>query len=261
MRNFTSQHIIFTFLISALLLTQCTRSYKIIDYSSNNYSIDQNLSTNEFSEFNLKKYSQQLDVEMNEILNYSEKSMDIGCPEGLLGNFITDLTLISTIKNTDDNSLYFCVLNNGGLRTSLPKGEVTRRKIYEIMPFDNEIVIIDLTEEQIQDLFIYIKSRSLMKESRKAGVPVSGLRMDINGTQISRVFIGIKEYNKENKYKMITTDYLANGGDNMDFLKGSTNITHTGILLRDAIINYIVTLNDQNIKISAELDGRINHAE
>ncbi len=198
---------------------------------------------------------------MNEILNYSEKSMDIGCPEGLLGNFITDLTLISTIKNTDDNSLYFCVLNNGGLRTSLPKGEVTRRKIYEIMPFDNEIVIIDLTEEQIQDLFIYIKSRSLMKESRKAGVPVSGLRMDINGTQISRVFIGIKEYNKENKYKMITTDYLANGGDNMDFLKGSTNITHTGILLRDAIINYIVTLNDQNIKISAELDGRINHAE
>ena len=100
-----------------------------------------------------------------------------------------------------------------------------------------------------------------MKESRKAGVPVSGLRMDINGTQISRVFIGIKEYNKENKYKMITTDYLANGGDNMDFLKGSTNITHTGILLRDAIINYIVTLNDQNIKISAELDGRINHAE
>ena len=219
------------------------------------------MSTNEFSEFNLKKYSQQLDVEMNEILNYSEKSMDIGCPEGLLGNFITDLTLISTIKNTDDNSLYFCVLNNGGLRTSLPKGEVTRRKIYEIMPFDNEIVIIDLTEEQIQDLFIYIKSRSLMKESRKAGVPVSGLRMDINGTQISRVFIGIKEYNKENKYKMITTDYLANGGDNMDFLKGSTNITHTGILLRDAIINYIVTLNDQNIKISAELDGRINHAE
>jgi len=219
------------------------------------------LSTNEFSEFNLKKYSQQLDIEMNEILNYSEKSMDIGCPEGLLGNFITDLTLISTIKNTDDNSLYFCVLNNGGLRTSLPKGEVTRRKIYEIMPFDNEIVIIDLTEEQIQDLFIYIKSRSLMKESRKAGVPVSGLRMDINGTQISRVFIGIKEYNKENKYKMITTDYLANGGDNMDFLKGSTNITHTGILLRDAIINYIVTLNDQNIKISAELDGRINHAE
>ena len=219
------------------------------------------MSTNEFSEFNLKKYSQQLDIEMNEILNYSEKSMDIGCPEGLLGNFITDLTLISTIKNTDDNSLYFCVLNNGGLRTSLPKGEVTRRKIYEIMPFDNEIVIIDLTEEQIQDLFIYIKSRSLMKESRKAGVPVSGLRMDINGTQISRVFIGIKEYNKENKYKMITTDYLANGGDNMDFLKGSTNITHTGILLRDAIINYIVTLNDQNIKISAELDGRINHAE
>ena len=66
-------------------------------------------------------------------------------------------------------------------------------------------------------------------------------------------FFGEAEFNYEaEKQKFI---------DNMDFLKGSTNITHTGILLRDAIINYIVTLNDQNIKISAELDGRINHAE
>ena len=259
MRNLKPLHIILIFFASTLLI-QCSKSYKLIDYSSNNYNIDKNLSTNEFLEFDLKNYSKILEKEMNEVLNYSEKDMDIGCPEGLLGNFIADLTLISTIKEVD-NTLYFCVLNNGGLRASLPKGKITRGKIYEIMPFDNEIVIIDLTQEQIEELFNYIKNRSLMKDTRKAGVPVSGLRMNINGTKISRIFIGIEEYNDQKKYKLITTDYLANGGDNMDFLKNSKNIAHTGVLLRDAIINYVVILNDQNIKISAELDGRINHAE
>ena len=100
-----------------------------------------------------------------------------------------------------------------------------------------------------------------MKDSRKAGVPISGMRMNINGSKISRVFIGIKEYDKNQNYKLITTDYLASGGDNMDFLKNTKQITRTGILLRDAIINYITTLKSQDIKVSAELDGRINHAE
>ena len=243
-----------------LTFSFCTNKYKLIDYSSSNYNVSNNLSTKEFSEFDLQEYSELLNKEMNEVLNVSEQDMEIGCPEGLLGNFIADLTLTTTDKD-DENAHYFCVLNNGGIRTTLSKGEITKGKIYEIMPFDNEIVILDLSHEQMTSLFGYIKNRSIMKDSRKAGVPISGMRMNINGSKISRIFIGIKEYDKNQNYKLITTDYLASGGDNMDFLKNTKQITRTGILLRDAIINYITTLKSQDIKVSAELDGRINHAE
>ena len=246
MKNFKARHIIIVFFSTALTFIQCTESYKLIDYSSNNYKINNNLSTSEYSEFNLKEYSELLDKEMNEVINTSELNMEIGCPEGLLGNFIADLTLISTIKE-NNNTSYFCVLNNGGIRTSLPKGEITIGKIYEVMPFDNEIVILDLEHEQMIALFNYIKNRSLINDSRKAGVPVSGIRMNINGSKISRVFIGVEEYNEHKSYKLITTDYLANGGDNMDFLKDALNTTLTGVLLRDAIINYIAALKMQNI--------------
>lgn len=85
--------------------------------------------------------------------------------------------------------------------------------------------------------------------------------MRITGTKISRIFIGIEEYDSTRKYKLVTTDYLANGGGNMNFLTKATKIEHTGILLRDAIIDYIVMLKNQNIKVSAEYDGRIYHAE
>ena len=92
---------------------------------------------------------------MNEVLNTSNTLMEIGCPEGKLGNFITDLCLYSIRKNINDldsNEYMFCILNNGGLRTSLPIGKISRGKIYEIMPFDNELVIVKITPDKMKKL-------------------------------------------------------------------------------------------------------------
>ena len=67
MTNLTSRHIIVAFFSSVLLLTYCTNNYKLIDYSSNNYSVNNNLSTSEYSEFDLRKYSELLDKEINKM--------------------------------------------------------------------------------------------------------------------------------------------------------------------------------------------------
>lgn len=247
-----------TLILLISITTQCN-PFKISNYSSENITIDEKLSTKSFNEINLKAYQDSINSEMDEILNWSVKEMDVGSPEGVLGNFITDLSLftLNNLKKESGLKADFCVLNNGGLRTPINKGPITRRKIFEVMPFENELVVLKLNPQQLNKLINFIIEKSYESNSRKAGVPVSGIRLRISNNKITRGFINLNEIDNSKSYTVLTTDYLANGGDHMDFFKSCKNKTPTGILLRDAIINYIKIINKTNTKVDAALDGRI----
>ena len=125
------------------------------------------------------------------------------------------------------------------------------------MPFDNYLVILKLDENRIKELLKYIREKSSMGKSRKSGVPVSGLRMKITENKITRCMINNSAYNSDQSYYVLTTDYLAKGGDDMEFFKHASEYINTGVLLRDAIINYISEINKTGIKVEAKFDGRI----
>jgi 2',3'-cyclic-nucleotide 2'-phosphodiesterase (5'-nucleotidase family) len=250
------KHTILILLVSISI--QCNQ-YKISKYSSENITIDEKLSTRNFPEINLKAYQDSINSEMDEILNWSLREMDVGSPEGVLGNFITDLSLFTLNNLNKDLNIKadFCILNNGGLRTPINEGPITRRKIFEVMPFENELVVLKLNPSQLNELLQFIIEKSYQSNSRKAGVPVSGIRLRISNNKITRGFINTKEIDRSKSYLVLTTDYLANGGDHMNFFKGCKDKIPTGILLRDAIIDYIKNINTTNIKVDAALDGRI----
>ena len=52
-------------------------------------------------------------------------------------------------------------MNTGGLRNILPKGEVTRGDIYKLMPFENELVVIELSKNEFKGLLEYLVSRGV----------------------------------------------------------------------------------------------------
>jgi 2',3'-cyclic-nucleotide 2'-phosphodiesterase (5'-nucleotidase family) len=248
------------FLCFLLPLTGCKQQYKLTDSKSENKEINNELSTNSFLETIISPYRTELASKMNEVINTSLIDMEVGAPEGLLGNFVCDLTYMKA-KEISNKNVDFCLLNNGGLRTPLPKGEITRGKIFELMPFENEIVIVEISGENMIALIDYIKTKSLMSNSRKAGVPVSGLRMIINKDEVSDVKIGMFAFDKSKNYRVATSDYLSNGGDHMVFFLNPISIENTGIKLRDAILTHIINLNNKNLELNSELDGRIYHAE
>ena len=242
-----------------LPLIGCKQQYKLTDSKSGNKKINNELSTDDYSETIIYPYRVELALKMNEVINTSLIDMEVGTPEGLLGNFVSDLTYLKA-KEISEKNVDFCLLNNGGLRTPLPKGEITRGKIFELMPFENEIVIVELSGERIIDLIDYIKTKSIMANSRKAGVPVSGLRMIINNDKVSDVKIGGLAFDKSKNYRVATTDYLSNGGDHMDFFLNPISIEYLGIKLRDAILIHIINLGNKKTKLNSVLDGRIYHA-
>jgi 2',3'-cyclic-nucleotide 2'-phosphodiesterase (5'-nucleotidase family) len=151
----------------------------------------------------------------------------------------------------------FCVLNNGGLRASLPQGEILIRNIFELMPFDNEVVIVTMTGDQVKPVFQYIAD--------KKGVPMSGIRLKIGMGDNSicsygEVTVGGEKFDETKTYRLVTSDYLAGGGDSMGFFsKGVINTT--SVKIRDAIIGYIRLQTGQHKTLDPRLDGRLGNLQ
>ncbi|HBG70663.1 MAG: hypothetical protein A2W93_04850 [Bacteroidetes bacterium GWF2_43_63] len=199
-------------------------------------------------------YRLQLDSTMKEVIGYSEQTLEKGTPESLLGNFLSDMMIESAKKNFADSILSLPVislLNNGGIRTSLPKGEVMIENVFQLMPFDNEIVLIELKGSVLMKLFDVI--------AMKGGMPVGGLRLILNGTSWTSAEIEGKEVMADNNYILITSDYLATGGDGLSFLSDNVRYIKTGLLVRDIFIIGIRDLTSQGKTINPKMDGRIRY--
>ena len=182
-------------------------------------------------------YQEGIESQMSEVLSYSVNSLEKGRPQSTIGNFVTDLCL-----NYTDADI--CIMNNGGLRTTIDKGNITMGKIYELMPFENELVVLELDKSDYISLLKYIVKRG--------GEPFSGMSIKIN--KENKIISNSRPVNFENgeKINVITSDYLANGGDNMSFFKNKEQ-KKVGIKLRDAIIDHCKKTDTINVK----LDDRI----
>ena len=177
--------------------------------------------------YTILPYKTELDAQMNTVLCYSSKDMRKSKPESLLGNWTSDVCLeMAQELYSDDIDLSF--FNTGGLRSPLPQGEITKRDLFKLMPFENELVVLELNKVEMLDLKSYFNITE--------GQPIA---FADNFTLNDTLFL------------VLTTDYLANGGDKMKFFKDKTQ-HKVGVKMRDALINYC-TRQDT---ISSNLDER-----
>jgi len=238
---------LFLFPFSFLLLS-CSSKTKITSVVVSHVNMTDSISEGDAAIASLiSPYKKELDLTMNEVLNTSEMAMLNDRPEGILGNFVADLSLKKA--HEIDNAVDFCLLNTGGLRTSLPEGEITRGKIFELMPFENELVVITLTGRKTKALFDYL--------SKVGGQPVAGVKIGIEKDRPEIIYINKVLFDSTKIYKVVTTDYLANGGDKMDFFKEPISRKLLNIKLRDAIIEYVVEEKENGRSINAKFDGRV----
>ena len=221
--------------IVAFLLTACSVQYNLQSHIETSFDVSAESDSASLSI--IAPYKAGIDSIMNEVLCISEIDMTKGKPESLLGNFVTDLCLQQYSDIAD-----ICVMNNGGLRSSLTKGKITRGDIYTLMPFENKLVILELDKKSYLELLQYIIKRG--------GEPFSGIkiRVDENGIILSQSLDL-----SNNKVKVLTSDYLANGGDKMSFFNEKKQEL-VGIKVRDAIINHCLA----NDTIASKLDNRLS---
>jgi 2',3'-cyclic-nucleotide 2'-phosphodiesterase (5'-nucleotidase family) len=232
------------------LIVACTSHYHLTGTNYYAYQIYKGLHTSERAEKLIAPYRDSLMHKMNVIIGVSDVTLEKEQPEGTLGNFCADAFLeIASAKAV--RKVDVCFMNNGGLRVpSLPKGNITVGNIYELMPFDNELVVMDISGKDMLEICNRIAQRG--------GWPVSGLRMRIVNYKAEQIFIQGKPLDEEATYTIATNDYLANGGDELEILKKYPKQTFN-LYLRDALIEYISARHRMNQSITATKDQRITH--
>ncbi|MCU1376695.1 MAG: 5-nucleotidase [Actinomycetia bacterium] len=199
-------------------------------------------------------YKKEMDAIMNEVLVVSDSALTKELPEGSLGNFVADAVLKKTndvYRPADKKQADVCLLNNGGLRAQLPKGNITRGNAFELMPFENSIVILTITGERLQQLFQFLVDNN--------GAPFAGAVVKSKGKKITTLKVGGNDIDSAKNYKVVTSDYLAAGGDKYDFFKNPVTIDTLNYKLRDAIIDYMKEENKKGNTIKSRKDGRIKY--
>ena len=226
------------FLVSIFFISlffSCQSEYKI-EPSFNSY-IDVNVPPDSITLKIISPYKKSIDSVMNEILCFNKLDMHKGNPESLLGNFVADLCIQ---KTSSYDHIDFCLLNSGGLRSSLQAGNIKLGDIYKLMPFDNKMVIVKVFKEDILDIFKYIQ--------KKGGDPISKLRIEIKNEEVINHNLNFKK----DTFYVLTSDYLASGGDDMSFFIDK-EVNNLNLMLRDLIIEHC---NDKD-SITSSLDNRI----
>lgn len=199
----------------------------------------------------LVPYKRGVDTQMQVIIGHTDIPLTKAQPESTLGNFWADATLLAAQKI--DPKVVGAVGNYGGLRISyIAPGLITRGKMYELMPFDNMLTIIEIPGVVMQQ---FCDAMALHK-----GWPVSGITFIIKDKSATEIKIGGVDLNPSLVYKIAVNDYIARGGDNCDYLQPLKK-RNTTVFLRDAMIDYVTALEREGKPLHPVLQKRIQYAE
>jgi 2',3'-cyclic-nucleotide 2'-phosphodiesterase (5'-nucleotidase family) len=197
----------------------------------------------------LAPYKKVVRSTMDTVLNTAPQAMMKGQPESELGNFICDLSIEMAKKIRPGLPVDICIFNNGGLRASLPLGNITRGNVYELMPFENELVVVTIAGNKMSDFADYVAG--------SGGQPVSGIKLGIKDNKATNFLINNAPPDTNRTYNILTSDYLSQGGDKMKFFSDPISVTKLSVKMRDVILDYIILLKSENKLIESKKDGRV----
>ncbi len=226
-------------------------SKEISKISSERIAVDDNIEgKEEITEF-IAPFKKHLNATLDSVIAHNPKllSKSNGDLNTAIGNLMADAVMEQAnpiIKNRTGREIDMVLLNHGGIRAELPAGDITARSAYNLMPFENEIVVAELTGSKLKEMLKYL-------EKAKSAHPVSGIEIIANKKyKIKKATIKGKEIDEKQTYFVATSDYLFYGGDNMNFFKDPVNLYGADYKIRNALIDYFTKTDT----IRAKIDNR-----
>jgi 5'-nucleotidase len=221
----------------------------------------------------VRRYDVQVAQVRDSKLGATEVALHKGGSDDLLANLAAD-----ALRSGAGGGLKarFAFQNSGGLRiTEIPEGSITFGQIFDLTPFDNQLVVVTLKASEIRDAI-----ESILRAG-KGPLRVSGLRYTIDWTHhdprrslsaepagsIVTEVVDAEHGQRlcktesctkalcnsvcaEGDYTVALSDFLANGGDGMAMLKDKPRQL-APVLARDVLIAFV----KEHVPITAQLLG------
>lgn len=179
------------------------------------------------------RYREILDASMNEVIGHNALRMsNEGKHESSLGKFVSKLMLEQSKKVYETHVDVALINHHGGLRAPIAAGDITLGNIYEVMPFENEVLLLELSGVELQQLIEFVST-----EYSSMMWPVSyELEQGEMEKHAINILISGESIQLEKKYILAVTDYQANGGNEFHLLSTAPRLPITPIKLRDMIL-------------------------
>ena len=199
----------------------------------------------------VEKQRRQMDKQMQVVIEHTDAELESFAPESPLSNFLTDLMLNEAskyVKDTAFDNLDLSMLNFGGIRTSMPGGNVTVGDIYRISPFDNYLTFIVLKGSELK--------KALGRFTDQFNAPYAGVTIVYKQKKPVEITVQGNPIDDNRLYTLVTVDFISEGGDHLLENIQYERVEKTATTLRDFLITELKAMNARGEKVVGKKDGR-----
>ena len=249
-----------TFVLFLILLLSCGRDVRPITVQGGNVPIA-DVSLERVSrpmQRHLLQGKLSVDSVKAPVIGFAAATLVAERPESPLMNFTADALLLQA-RAFCGEKIDVAITNKGGLRSDMNKGVITFGDIYNVYPFENNLVTLTLNGQQMLKLFDEM--------ARVGGEAISGARMEMvragDSVYCGALMVGGRDVRgsddgwKSREYRIVTINYLAQGNDGLSILAQGYDRREYAITLRQLIVDYISALHKQGKPVDAAVDGRV----
>lgn len=240
------------FVVILTLMFSCHNDYNLTKIEGKRIEINDSLTKDAQIEDFITPYRAYINKNLDSVLAYAPKtySKKNGILNTAIGNFMADAVFEESqpvFKKRTGKSIDFVLLNYGGIRSVISKGPITKRTAFQVMPFENSVVVVALKGSKVLELANYLATA-------KRAHPVSQqfkLVLDEN-FDIADMSINGSDVDEDRMYYIATNDYLYNGGDSMSFFQPNSGVFNLDYKIRNVLIDHFI----KNDTIEPKIDDR-----
>ncbi|MDB4752231.1 5'-nucleotidase C-terminal domain-containing protein [Winogradskyella sp.] len=244
------KHVILLFSTAAFL--SCVEDYHLTKIKGKRIEINNEINGDKSIEEFVKPFRENVNKNLDSVISFALQtySKSDGEYNTAIGNLMADAVFEEANplfnKQTGQN-IDFVILNHGGIRSIIPKGNITTRTAYKVMPFENSTVVVSLKGTQINEMLKYL---SMAKRAHPLSKQVQ-ITLD-KDFQVTSASINNQPIDADRTYYVATNDYLYNGGDRMSFFHPNDSLYVLDYKIRNVLIDYF----KKRDTISPKIDNR-----
>ena len=191
----------------------------------------------------LERHKARLDKKMSEVIGYCAVTMNVASPQSPLSDLLTEWLLKDGPAAINQPPCDLSILNFGGISTNLQEGEVTVGDMFKISPFDNYLTVVSIKGSELKKAVYRFRLDRLMAAS-------AGMQVFYKNNTPYRIVIQNKDLEDDKIYRLITLNFISDGGDHILSDVNFENKEYSMVVFRDFLIDEVKKMTKEGKSVS-----------